>query len=251
MSPLTFAQTRSRGFTLVELLVVIAIIAVLSILAFVGRAQMVRSANRSVCATNMRTVGQAVLLWANDNRGRLPPLNDLRDAEGNFIPSTSWSNVVIPYLQGKVSEASKLETTRQVMRCPEQRKVILVGAGISNEAAITSIHQLRNFALNFYLGPSTLQPDNWRTLASIRNPSRTMMLTESGIQTTFTCVSVIDTGFISQSTRGADGVLRKGVHGDFNNIVWADGHVSSWEDISRMVRAPYRPDSTDDLWKGL
>lgn len=243
---------RSRGFTLVELLAVIAIVGVLASLIFVGVGRIRAKMDQTTCASNMRQVGQAVLLYTNDNRGRLPPLTDLKDANGNFIPGTSWSNLVPLYhLGGSPTESAKMETTRRIMRCPEQRKVILEGAGISSEAAITSVHQLRNFAFNYFLGPSTLQPDNWRTLASIRNPSRTMMLTESGIQTTFTCVSQIDTGFIVQSTRGADGVLRKGVHGDFNNIVWADGHVSAWEDISRMVKAPYRPGSTDDLWQGL
>jgi hypothetical protein len=36
-----------------------------------GRAR--ESANRVKCASNLRIIGQAILLYANDNRGRLPP----------------------------------------------------------------------------------------------------------------------------------------------------------------------------------
>lgn len=251
MSPRIPVDRRPLGFTLMELLTVIVIIAILSALSFVGIGRIRKSADRNICAGNMRMIGQAVLLWANDNRGRLPPLIDQKDGSGNYIAGTSWSNVVISYVDGKTSEAAKLETTRRTMRCPEMRRVIVDGTGASDENQITSVHQLRNFGFNFFLGPNTQNASNWRTLATIRNPSRTMMLSESGIQTNFNCVSQLDTGFIVQSTRGSDGVLRKGVHGDFNNIVWADGHVSAWEDISRMVTAPYRPGSTDDLWQGL
>lgn len=245
-------QGRVRGFTLIELLAVIAIVGVLALLIFVGTAKVRERLDQSTCASNMRQVGQAVLLYANDNRGRLPPIENLKDANGNYITDTSWINVVPNYYLGGISTTiGKTDTTFRMMRCPEVRKVIVEGTGLSSENQITSIHQLRNFAFNFFLGPNKINENNWRTLASIRNPSRTMMLTEAGIGTNFVCVGVIDTGFITQSTRGPDGLLRKGVHGDFNNIVWADGHVTPWEDISRMVKPPYRPGSTDDLWQGL
>jgi prepilin-type N-terminal cleavage/methylation domain-containing protein/prepilin-type processing-associated H-X9-DG protein len=65
-------RNRRQGFTLVELLVVIGIIALLVsiLLPSLNRAR--ELANRTKCGSNLRQIGQAMLLYATDNGGLYP-----------------------------------------------------------------------------------------------------------------------------------------------------------------------------------
>jgi prepilin-type N-terminal cleavage/methylation domain-containing protein/prepilin-type processing-associated H-X9-DG protein len=63
---------RKRGFGIIELLVVIGIIALAIAMLMPSLCRSRETANRVKCASNLRSVGQAMLLYANDNKGAYP-----------------------------------------------------------------------------------------------------------------------------------------------------------------------------------
>ncbi len=64
-----------KGFTLIELLTVIAIIGILASILIPTVSKVRETARRTVDSSNLRQIGQACLIFANDNRDRLPGEN--------------------------------------------------------------------------------------------------------------------------------------------------------------------------------
>lgn len=99
------------GFTLIELLVVIGIIAVLGALIFPTFARARASARKAVCASNLRQIGMAIAMYADDWDGLSPRTTAWHrwgyEGTDGDDPGPAWEEQLHPYVED-----------RDIYRCP-------------------------------------------------------------------------------------------------------------------------------------
>jgi prepilin-type N-terminal cleavage/methylation domain-containing protein/prepilin-type processing-associated H-X9-DG protein len=101
------------AFTLIELLAVITIIGILAALTAVGVNRALVSARSSHCLSNLRQLGTAIHLYANDHGGAFPP-KVLTSSSGQTL---TFPDLIIPYITANDAHYSEAER-RLYFACP-------------------------------------------------------------------------------------------------------------------------------------
>jgi prepilin-type N-terminal cleavage/methylation domain-containing protein/prepilin-type processing-associated H-X9-DG protein len=113
-------RAQRSGFTLVELLVVIAIIALLVSLLLPALAGARDAAKAVQCLTNLRTAGQAIVMYQNDNGGSFPVSSH---TTGSISDGSSW-----------ITSLEAHGVTEAMRKCPmDPARAVRVSSYLTND----------------------------------------------------------------------------------------------------------------------
>jgi prepilin-type N-terminal cleavage/methylation domain-containing protein len=151
-----FRASVANAFTLIELLVVIAIIGVLAAMLVPALAKAQAKARRISCVNNLRQVGLAFRMWADDHGGQFSWWID--PVEGTRSIGEAWQHFAI---------VSNELVTPKVLRCSsdkERRSAENFGAD-----SLSGFAGLKNFALSYWIGCEAADDMPGHPLAGDRN----------------------------------------------------------------------------------
>lgn len=242
-------KSRFYGFTLIELLVVIAVISILAAILFPVFARARESARRASCMSNLKQIGLGMMMYVQDNDGRLTFYSmggDQRPGPENgneWYPSSTatywfWPNSIYPYVK-----------SIQVFICPSSPS-----AGADYGAPTTYYGPyMRHYGINRGQNYNLFDQGTWGNkgtlLASVKSPAKTYMIMDASWYTAVATTSKPTntnyylpgacTFYPPDSTFPRD--CYGGRHFDGVNVAFVDGHVK-WLKTAKLISEALKPE---------
>jgi prepilin-type N-terminal cleavage/methylation domain-containing protein/prepilin-type processing-associated H-X9-DG protein len=241
----------NRAFTLVELLVVIAIIAILAALLLPALNQAKEKGKRTVCQSNLRQLGLALSLYADEHNQYPACFRWIRAGRGAPDPRGSavslWNGLILPYVANNP----------EVFNCPSFPPYFRWTADPSGLGYLYPTNVEGNRPFCYAINASGVSVANWglvkatpqdtdtvtRRPNEIRAPSDMIAIGDDTSGTTNRAAlnwvklngwGVFQSVYV-QREAAADRPVRIGtVHNQGANMVFLDGHVE-WAHWSRWI----------------
>ena len=237
--------SRTRAFTMVELLIVIGILALLIsiLLPALNRAR--ETANRIKCASNLRQIGQSIMLYANQYKGLMPRTYFQGVAPGvfNFITDNTGCDQTDPFSGSPTGNVGVnnipaslflLLRTQQILPavfiCPSTDAVADAFGGGTNTAQnrcnFSDIHVNLSYSYQNPFTDTSAQSLGFAKLTNAIDPAFVIMADiNPGISGTKDNVTSAD---LAPTAGGA--ILALGNSNNHSksgqNVMYADGHVT-------------------------
>ncbi len=173
-----------RGFTLVELLVVIGIIALLISILLPALNQVKRKAQGAACASNMRQIYTAMVMFTHDNKGHLPRPYSVGELSSNvqlarvcaWVQRASGASGHIDldddrgglwkYLRGR-------ETRGKIVMCPGDDGEPLAGHPVN-----VSYPRNVSYSFNYLINRDVSGPSLGLVITKVRQPASRILIYE-------------------------------------------------------------------------